>query len=190
MGKIFRNIILPAVIPLLLISCSAGKSVSEYLPFLTNETVQSKSAELKVKIPIGWYTALDNENNVIDIWLIKEDQSATINIMRINPDEAAVKEAGGNLLEAAVKFSRLFKRASADYLFESDGINEYTPIGSNLFGIYKYKNKSGAVVRTAVTVVNGKIYEITAVPFPPKDGKPYPYEQLYKVQDAVLSSIE
>lgn len=189
MTKIFRNILF-TFFPLIIISCSAGKSVSEYLPYLSNETAQSRSTDLKVRIPKGWYTALDNENNIIDIWLIKEDQSAAINIIKIKPDEASVKEAGGSLLEAAVKFSRTFKKASADYVFEFAGGDEYTTIGSNRFGIYKYKSKTGALVRVALVIYKEKIYEITALPMPPKAAKLYSYEELYSVQDAILSSIE
>jgi hypothetical protein len=173
-----------------LFSCSSGKSLSEYQALLTREAAKSKSTELKVKIPVGWFTALDNENNLIDLWLIKDDYSAMLNFALINLDEAAVKESGGNTLAAAIKYSKKFKQAALKKELELVGEDEFGEIGSNAIGTYKCKNGAGAIVRVALFLYKDRIFELTAAPAPKTDLKSFSSEELFLVQDAVLSSIE
>lgn len=177
-------------ISLLLFSCSSGKSLSEYQALLTREAAKSKSTEMKVKVPAGWFTALDNENNLIDLWLIKDDYSAMLNFAFINPDETAVKESGGNTLAAAIKYSKKFKQVALKKELELIGEEEFSEIGHNTIGTYKYKNGAGAIVRVALFMYKDRIYELTAAPAPKTDLKSFPSEELFLIQDAVLSSIE
>jgi len=174
----------------LVYACSGGRAISEYRAVLTNDFAKSKSTDLKVKIPAGWFTALDNEKNVIDLWLIKDDHSKMLNFTLINLDETAIKESKGYPLIAAVKYSKSFKKISAKEGFEIDGDDEYFEIGANTFGSYKYKNKSGEIARVAVFKYKDKIYELTAIPTVKTDKKLPPSEDLFFIQDAVLSSIE
>ena len=52
--------------------CSTGLSSIYSADYpLTKENAKSKSAQLTVKIPQGWFAAEDNENNLIDLWLVK-----------------------------------------------------------------------------------------------------------------------
>ncbi len=178
------------LLSLLIIGCSAGRGVSEYQQYLTNETVRGNNSPITAKVPAGWYQALDNKDNLIDIWLIKEDNSALLNLMRINIDDASVKEAGGTLLEASLKYSKTFKKASADYTFELAGGDEYTSIGSFDAGIYKYKTKSGAIARVLLFIHSGTVYELTALPAPKTNPQNFNYEELYRAQNALLSSVE
>lgn len=171
-------------------SCSAGKSASEYQSLLTNDAVKSRSTEMKVKIPAGWFSAVDNENNLIDLWLIKEDHSAVLSFMAINPDETAIKEAGGDPVAAAVKYSKAFRKTSPGNRIEPVGDDEIFDIGSGSFTAYKYKNKTGALVRVVLFKYKGKIFEFTASPSPSSDLKPSLSEELFLTQNAVLSSIE
>jgi hypothetical protein len=175
---------------LLLFSCSSGRLSSEYRPFLSRDVAPSHSTELKVKIPNGWFTALDNENNLIDLWLIKDDYSAMLNFALINLDDAAVKEAGDNLLAAALKFSKKFRQTALKKELELQGEDEFIEIGANKFGIYKYKNGNGAIARVAVFRYKERIFEVTASPTPKADLKSFSSEELFLIQDAVLSSIE
>lgn len=177
-------------ISLLLFSCSSGKSLSEYQALLTREAAKSKSTEMKVKVPAGWFTALDNENNLIDLWLIKDDYSAMLNFALINLDEAAVKESAGNTLAAAIKYSKKFKQAALKKELELVGEDEFGEIGSNTIVTYKCKNGAGAIVRVALFLYKDRIFELTAAPAPKTDLKSFSSEELFLVQDAVLSSIE
>lgn len=171
-------------------ACSGGKSLSEYRTVLTNENAKSKSTELKVKVPIGWFTALDNEKNVIDLWLIKDDHSAILNFTLLNIDESAIREAKGYPLIAAVKYSKSFKKISAKEVFELIGDDEYFEIGSNTFGSYKFKSGSGEAARVVIFKYKDRIYELTAISTRKADKKLPPAEELFFIQDAVLSSIE
>ncbi|MBA4317763.1 MAG: hypothetical protein C0412_05125 [Flavobacterium sp.] len=184
------KIILSVFLLSLVYACSGGRAISEYRAVLTNDFAKSKSTDLKVKIPTGWFTALDNEKNVIDLWLIKDDHSKMLNFTIINLDETAIKESKGYPLIAAVKYSKSFKKISAKEGFEIAGDDEYFEIGTNTFGSYKYKNKSGEIARVAVFKYKDKIYELTAISTVKTDKKLTPSEDLFFIQDAVLSSIE
>lgn len=188
-GNIIPNLAL-LIFSFILFGCSAGRSVSEYQPYLTNETVKGNNSSIEARVPVGWYQASDNQHNLIDIWLIKEDNSAVLNLIRLNIDDASVKEAGGSQLEASLKYSKTFKKASADYTFELAGENEYTSIGSFSAGIYKYKTKSGATARVLLFVYEGTVYEITAAPAPKANLQNFNYEELFRAQNALLSSVE
>ncbi len=174
----------------LIYACSGGRSVSDYKALLTNDFAKSKSADLKVKIPLGWFTALDNEKNAIDLWLIKDDHSALLNFAVINLDETAIKESNGYPIIAAVKYSKSFKKISSKEEFDILGDDEYFEIGTNTFGSYKYKSKSGEIARVVVFKYKNKIFELSAIPTIKTDKKLTPAEDLFFIQDAVLSSIE
>lgn len=179
-----------ALLMIFIYACSGGRAVSEYRTLLSNDLAKSNSTELKVKIPIGWFTALDNEKNNIDLWLIKDDHSALLNFTIINVDETAIKESKGYPLIAAVKFSKAFKKISNNNLFELVGNDEYFEIGQNTFGSYKYRVNAGEIARVVVFKYKDKIYELTAIPTIKTDKKTSPAEDLFFIQDAVLFSIE
>jgi len=179
-----------AALPFFIDGCSGGRNASEKNSLLTAETAKSRSSGLKVKIPGGWFTALDNENNIIDLWLIKEDYSASLNFIALNIDEAALKESGGDEIAAAVKFSKAFRKSSAEDSFQSAGDDEYFKSGTENAGAYKYRNKSGSLIRVVVFRYQNKFYELSAVPSPKINLPQNAVEELFNIQNSVLSSVE
>jgi len=190
--KEIKKFLLAALITttLFFAACSGARSISGYKPFLSNDYAKSRSTELKVRIPLGWFTALDNENNVIDLWLIKDDHKAVMNLMRLNIDGDAIKETKGYPLLAGVKFSKMYKKASLKIDFEVMGDDEYFDIGENTYGSYLYRNKSGAIARVVVFQYKGKLFELSAIPSPQTDNVTFNSKDLFFIQEAVLSSVE
>ncbi len=190
--EIVRNILSPALLVSILVvgGCSSGRGISEYSRVLTNETVKANTTGLKIKVPAGWYTSVDNENNYSDLWILKDDRSETMNFTRLNIDGAAIKEAGGDELEAALKYSREFKKISLGKDYGETGSAEMADYGNTKCAIYIYKNKYGAPIRTAVFKYGNQFYELTAAPAPGNGAKLFNAEELYFIQDAVLASVE
>ncbi|MFA7227773.1 MAG: hypothetical protein WC061_01960 [Melioribacteraceae bacterium] len=169
----------------LILSCAAGSSAlydSDYP--LTKEIARAKSSPLKINIPQGWVAAEDNENNLIDLWLIREDYSATLNFIPVNLDSAAAKEIGEDEINGLLKLSKSFRKISSKSALKFMN-QEIFELNGKKIGAYEYLNNSGTVIRVAVFKTGKKYYELSAVPKKPGDQK-----ELYSVQNSVLSSIE
>lgn len=153
---------------------------------LTNEIVKSKTSMLTVKIPAGWYAADDNECNCIDLWLIKNDYSATLSFISLNVDSTAVKEESGKSeLETVLSISKTFKRAKYGNSLKAFTNEEFFTNDKNQFAAYEYIDSQNRATRVVVLKYNNKFYELTAAPV-----KDQPAQELYKIQNTVLSSIK
>ena len=78
---------------------------------LTKEYAKARSAQLSVKIPQGWFTVEDNENKLIDLWLVKDDYSATLNFIALNIDSLTMRGIQNDELKSIFEFSKIFKKA-------------------------------------------------------------------------------
>jgi hypothetical protein len=173
---------------LLSISGCGGSNASMYnsdYP-LTNELVKSRTSKLSAKIPTGWFAADDNECNCIDLWLIKNDYSATLSFISLNIDSTAVKEeASKSELEKVLSISKTFKKAKYGSSLKTFSNEEFFANEKNQFAAYEYMDSQNRLTRVVLFRYNNKYYELTAVPV-----KDQPSQELYKIQNAVLSSIK
>jgi hypothetical protein len=151
---------------------------------LTKEFAKAKSLQLTVKIPQGWFTAEDNENKFIDLWLIKDDYSATLNFIPLNIDSLTMKEIQNDEIKSAVEFSKVFKKAKYGKSFGGFINQENFEINKKKFSAYEYLDDSKRNIRVVVFKSGGRFYELTAIPV--KNQNP---QELYKIQNSVLSSI-
>lgn len=168
-------------------SCSGPASFYNFDTPLSNELAFSQTTELKVNIPKGWFTAEDNKDSKIDLWLIEENYSASISFIRIHIDEEMKKSRTENSLNRVKEFSLLNNKLAhrnnfIDLLktenFELNGreFNAYQFAGSN----YRY--------RVVVFGYKGNYYEcVSAI-------KPGLTEadliNIYSIQNSVLASIK
>jgi hypothetical protein len=151
---------------------------------LTPETAKSQSTTLSVKIPQGWFNAQDNENNYIDLWLIKDDYSANLQFVQLNPDSLTRREIDKDLNVLAL-LSKDFKRARYGK-FLSPFTNEETfKINNSAYIAYQYVEESKKNIRVIVFRKGNEFYELTAIPNKTNDNL-----GLYRIQNSVLSSIK
>jgi hypothetical protein len=153
---------------------------------LTNEIVKSKTSNLTVKIPAGWFAADDNECNCIDLWLIKNDYSATLSFISLNVDSTVIKEESGKSeIETVLSISKTFKKAKYGNSLKAFTNEEFFTKDNNQFAAYEYMDSQNRITRVVVLKYNNKFYELTAVPV-----KDQPAQELYNIQNTVISSIK
>ena len=180
-SKIFFLFILLGIVQ----SCLSGLSSlydSDYA--LTSEIAKAKSSQLSVKIPQGWFLAEDNENKLIDLWLVKDDYSVTLNFVALNVDSLTIKEIRSDEMKSVVAFSKAFKKARYGKTFGGFANQETFEINKKKFSAYEYLDDAKRNIRVVVFKFSNKFYELTAIPV--KQQNP---QELYKIQNSVLSSI-
>lgn len=166
-------------------ACSSGlSSLYDYNYTLTNEIAKAKTTRLSVKIPQGWFTAEDNENKLIDLWLVKDDYSATLNFVALNIDSLTMKEIQSDEIKSVVEFSKAFKKAKYGKTFGGFVNQETFEINKKKFSAYEYLDDAKRNIRVVVFKSGNKFYELTAIPV-----KTQNLQELYKIQNSVLSLI-
>lgn len=173
------------IISFFLNHCSTGLSSIYSADYpLTNEKAQAKRSQLTVKIPQGWFTAEDNENNLIDLWLVKDDYSATLNFIAFNIDSVTMKDIKGDEINGIVKFSQTFRKAKYGKAIKEFINQENFEINKKQFAAYEYVDNSDRSIRVIVFNSGNKYYELSAIP-----SKTINPKELYKIQNSVLYSI-
>ncbi len=151
---------------------------------LTNEIAKSKSSQLSAKIPPGWFMAEDNENKLIDLWLVKDDYSATLNFIALNIDSLTMQGIRNDEIKSVVEFSKVFKKARYGKTFGGVVNQETFEINKKKFSAYEYSDDAKRNIRVVVFKFGNKFYELTAISV-----KTQNLQELYKIQNSVLSSI-
>ena len=173
------------ILIVLIQSCSSGlSSLYESNYTLTNEYAKAKSSQLSVKIPQGWFAAEDNENKLIELWLVKDDYSATLNFISLNVDSLTMKEIQSDEIKSVVEFSKIFKKVKYEKSFGGFANQENFEINKKKFSAYEYLDDAKRNIRVVVFKSDNKFYELTAIPVKTRN-----LQELYKIQNSVLSSI-
>jgi len=165
--------------------CSSGlSSIYGYDYPLTTETAKSKTSQLSVKIPQGWFTADDNETYLIDLWLIKDDYSATLNFIALNFEPLSRTGMLSDELTFAVQLSKDFKIAKYGKSLKGFTKEERFDLNKKQFAAYQYVDGSQRNIRVVVFKYGSKFYEVSAVAFKTEN-----LSELFKIQNSVLFSI-
>lgn len=181
MKKIFALVF----ILLVFYSCStAVNSLYEFDYPLTSRKAYSKNTNISVSIPDGWFTAEDNECKCIDLWLIKDDLSQSLNFNIINTDEKTVSDIREKGLGSLTEYNMIFVRAKLGSSFKGFLNEETFEMGKKQFYAYQYSDDSGRTVRVVLFGHNNRFYELTAISKDPGN-----YEQLWVIQNTVLTSL-
>jgi hypothetical protein len=183
--KLITKIFLLSFVVVFMFSCgSANSSIYNSDYPLTSEVANSQSGNIKVKIPQGWFTAQDNENNIIDLWLVKDDYSANLQFIQLNPDSLTRNEISSDP-NVLVSLSKDFKRARYGKALNPFTNEEKFQVNNNVFFAYQYLDANKKNIRVVVFEKGNKYYELTAVPNKTNDNL-----ELYRIQNSVLSSID
>ncbi|KAF0152264.1 MAG: hypothetical protein FD143_1186 [Ignavibacteria bacterium] len=151
---------------------------------LTKSFAKSNSGKLNVQIPQGWFVAEDNENNTVDLWLVKEDYSATIKFIAVSLDEETTKSFSDNELIKVVELNKVLIKSKLRKSFKGF-TNEELFGNSSVFSAYQYVDEKNQQVRTVVFKLGSQFYESTA--FAIKSFNP---AEIFKTQNSVLASIK
>lgn len=172
----------------IVVSCSGGGgSIYPGNHTLTNETISSKSSGLTMRAPQGWFSAEENENKIIDAWLIKENYSASLSLVPLNFDEQIKKTYDIDNLAEVLNISKLFKKAETGLAYKETGETEFFKLNSKNFAAYQFTGKNSKKIRVVVFRYADQYYEFSAIP---AEGKSISEQELFGVQNSVLASIK
>ncbi|MCU7490366.1 MAG: hypothetical protein HF309_09005 [Ignavibacteria bacterium] len=192
---LFRLTVIPAVFsfPFLLNSCAPSRVGSAVYPNadypLTNDTVYSASSDLTFRIPRGWTRAESGENKTLDLWLIRDDFSATLNLVALSADSIFRAQAVEDSLLFALNYSRQLKinRMGAGYKAARE--DEFFNFNQKRFGAYEYEGTEGLPVRVVVFTYKGRYFELSAVPTQSIGQIKVDPKDLFRVQQSLIATI-
>lgn len=165
-------------------SCSTAiKSLYSFDYPLTSKKAYSKNSNISVYIPDGWFTAEDNECKCLEIWLIKNDYSQSLNFAVINTDEKTKRSIQKNGIAKLAEYNKIFVKTKLGNLFKGFFKEENFVIGNKQFYAYQYYDNN-KVVRIILFEHNNRFYELTALSNDSDDS-----ERLWVIQNSVLTSL-
>jgi len=156
---------------------------------LTASYAYSKSTDLRMIIPEGWFTAEDNECNCIDLWLIRNDFSATLNLIKINFIEDGKDKVNKNDLNSVAEYSKLTKKSTFKGQFKLLDKNEDFELNEIRFIAYQYIGDEGLPVRVAVFNYGNQFFEFSALPAQSVGEKLVLPDELFSIQQSVLAKL-
>jgi hypothetical protein len=169
---------------MLIQSCGGISSIYNFNYPLTSETAKSKSSALSVKIPKGWSVIEDNECKCTDLWLVKDDYSATLNFVALNLDSLTTDNIRSDEINSLVQFSKSFIKAKYGNEFKGFTNEEMFEINKNKFAAYQYLDEKMRNIRVIILKSGKKYYELSAIPVKTKN-----LTDLFNTQNSVLNSI-
>lgn len=185
-----HNIILSLLFTFLLTSCGpALKSIYEDNYPLTSRRVFSRTGELSLKIPDGWHAVEDNEKNMFDIWIVKDNYESYMTLVPINLDEESKVKNGENRIKNLMNYSKYFKKIENPSKY-SEGINEVFEINDRLFGAYEYKTGDNFKERVVVFDYKKTSFELSAVCDRTQVCDSLYLLELYNTQNSIITSIK
>ena len=168
-----------------LCSCSTGiNSVSTTNYPLSNEKAYSKTSNIYVDLPDGWFVAEDNECNCTDLWIVKDDYSASISFRKINLDEETLNNLSGNKTEKVAGYCKIFIRTKLGESFDKFFNEETFHLGEKTFTAFRYVNDKNQTVRAVVFKHYDDFFESDALSNGLGD-----LNDLFTIQNAVLSTL-
>jgi hypothetical protein len=177
-------------------SCAGPSAVTEKESIypsdypLTEDLAYSLSSDLTVRIPQGWTAAEDNDCKCIDLWLIRNDFSATLNLVTYEVDDEIRKAAINGKLDTLVYFSKKLKRIKLKNGFKQETEDEFFKLNDKDFAAYEYIGDEDLPIRIVVFQFQGRIFELSAMPAQKVGKGIIDTEELFTIQQAVLASIK
>jgi len=169
---------------LLIQSCAGISSIYQFDYPLTSEIVKAKSSSLSIKIPKGWSAVDDNECKCTDLWLVKDDYSATLNFVILNLDSLTTNEIRNDDINSLVKLSKAFVKAKYENNFKGFTNDESFEINKNKFAAYQYIDEKMRSIRVIILKSGRQYYELSAISIKTKNLK-----DLFNTQNSLLTSL-
>jgi len=162
-------------------ACSTTTTIYNSDYTLTNNQAKSLTTDLLVNIPVGWFTSQASEETFIDLWLIKDDYSASIIFQPVYFENQS-------LLYDNIAMEKIFDLVKVKS--ESDGNTNVTSnqsfvIFGNSLLAFEFINQNHERCRTVIFKYNEQYFQCTAAII---DSKITPGE-LFTLQNSVLKSV-
>jgi len=152
---------------------------------LTSTIAKSNSSLLQIQIPQGWLIAEDNAYKTSDIWLVKEDYSATIKFEKVSLDEETIKSFSEDELGKVAELNKTLVKVRFGKAFSGFINEEVFSNTARTFSAFQYSDEKGRQIRTIFFKNNSQFYEVTA--FALKSANP---AEIFKAQNSVLASVK
>lgn len=182
--KLFKNLSFGLII---IIAACSGRINSLYFSDypLTTGKVSSQSGKFSVLLPKGWFIAEDNDLRINEIWLIKEDYSASISFIPINVDSSTADQLVLGGLQELKRLNIAFRKAKVGNASFSILNEEFFQVNDTEFFAYEYTTEDHAKIRVVLFKFNGKFYECSA-----SSSNSQNSEELFNVQNTILATIQ
>ncbi len=155
---------------------------------LTNDIAYSQSSDLTFNIPKGWFTSEDNDCKCIDLWLIRDDFSATLNLTTLELEN--IPKDKDDILDSLLQKSKCEKKKKIMETFKILEEDKFFTVNEREFASYQYEGNEKMPIQVIVFEFENRFFELSALPAANVGrGKVIP-EELFKVQKAVLTSIK
>ncbi|MBU0559996.1 MAG: hypothetical protein ABIG69_04810 [Bacteroidota bacterium] len=165
--------------------CAGTKRV-EQNSVLSSQIVFNQSKSISANVPLHWFAPEANDSSGIDLWLVKDDYSASIVIISINVNTFQTKSGIQSELDLVAKLFLAAKKAEGGKNFKL--IRDLTNfrLANKLCIEFEFLDKNLLSSRSIVFMYKGGFYSCTLKILKPNSS-------IYSdkaVQNAVLNSIE
>jgi hypothetical protein len=166
---------------ILIISSCASKTAkynSEYA--LTKRKIVSDKTSLQVNLPVGWFATEPDAETLIDLWLIKDDYSASIIFLPINFDDETFPDDQFTI-ENVFDLVKLKSEAEGNMIVSP---KDSLVIDKTTILAFEFTNIRQEQFRTIVFKSGGNYFQCTAGVL----NKAASVPEIFSVQNSVLKS--
>jgi len=183
--------ILLLILILVLSGCgSSFNSLYESNYPLTSHRIFSRAGTLSVKVPEEWFAAEDNEKNIFDIWLVKNDYSASMSLVPLNIDEKISEEISISGVEGLLQISKSFRKLESSFGYAETLSSEFFEYNGIEYASYQYLKNNNLKERVIIFLYHRVPYELTVSCEISEMCDDQFMHELFIIQNAVLLSIK
>lgn len=155
-----------------------------------SESAFSFKKSFSVAVPEGWFSTMDKNLDLDEIWLVKENYSGVIKIGVINfPSHLKEQDLEEKLLISGElslgllkrKFGEKFSAIRKPALFKS---------GSILYTDYEFRFENEQFARIVIFENRGKLFELFAYSSDYKASPKISVLELYSIQQSLISTVQ
>lgn len=165
-------------------SCSSITSIYKFEGTLSDKKTKSKYSDLTVYIPINWFIAEDNLFNT-DIWLVKNDYSASIKFSKINVSYDSSIVIDSNYLDKLISMEMDLIKFEIGKSFKGFSNKEKFEMNGKTFSAFEFVDKNNYPTRIVLFDYNNIFYESIAT-----SHNIYDYKEVFSHQNLLLKSIQ
>jgi len=181
--KLIYKSLLVFLFGILIFSCSTQRySVKNSHSLNKHNYALSESGKLKVEIPAGWFKALDNDKKLIDLWLVKDDYSASIKFIPI-----VIHNSSSSNIESAVSYSKTYIKTSLGKDFKKFITETEKELHLKKISFYKIMLNDERIFRCAVFEEGNSYYECELNYVNPLTNEEI--NELFKIQNEVIINL-
>jgi hypothetical protein len=161
-------------------ACSSDSTIYDSDVILSNRTVNSGITDLRVHIPKGWFFTEAQKDNFIDIWLTRDDYSASIIFLPIYIENTDFNTDN-------ISLDRIFELVKVKAEAEGNAIinpREKLIFNENSLLAFEFTNPEDELLRTVIFPFNGVFYQCRAI-IMNSEADP---SEIFNIQNSVLKS--